>query len=32
MPLDSRTGIDILGDIVEATVFTPNGEYYGNFG
>lgn len=31
-PINSISGIDLLGDLVEATSFTINGNYYGSFG
>lgn len=32
MPIDNVQGIDILGDIVEATAFSINPAYYGYYG
>ncbi|XP_013143832.1 PREDICTED: phenoloxidase subunit 1-like [Papilio polytes] len=31
MPLDEEKGIDILGDLMEASILTPNRAFYGDF-
>lgn len=31
IPLDERTGIDILGNIIEASILSPNRELYGDW-
>lgn len=29
--LEEQTGIDVLGDMMEASILTPNSNYYGEF-
>ena len=30
MPLDEQTGIDVLGNLMEASILSKNPSYYGN--
>jgi len=32
MSLNNVQGVDVLGDVVEASVFSPNPDFYGQFG